>query len=196
VNDKLSKLQCQPQILWVGIGCRRGTSRQLIETAIQQVLKENQLKQSAIAGIATIDNKASEVGLVELCCLRNLPLKTFPAAVLRIVCVPNPGKISEQEIGTPSVAEASAILAASHVNWHLKMTNQRWEKTEQVPLHPSLNVKANSHHLTLSLAALEVKLLVPKQIFRLQEEPGAVTVAVAQSIKRIESINQLLSEHS
>lgn len=106
-----STVYWHPRVLWVGIGCVSGTSQQLIETAIQQVFRENQLAESAIAGIATIDTKSDEVGLVELCRSRHLPLKTFPSDVLCSVCVPNPSQVVEKEVGTPSVAEAAALCA-------------------------------------------------------------------------------------
>ncbi len=101
------------QVLWVGVGCRRGTSHQLIEMAIGQVFQKNQLPQSAIAGIATIDTKADEVGLVELCRINNLPLKTFAKDILCQVSVPNPSIVVEKIAGIPSVAEAAAMKAAS-----------------------------------------------------------------------------------
>ncbi|MFN6462229.1 MAG: cobalamin biosynthesis protein [Nostoc sp. DedVER02] len=144
------------QVLWLGVGCKRGTSWQLIDWAIEQVFRENQLCQSAIAGIATIDTKASEVGLVELCRLRNLPLKTFSAEILRSVCVPNPATNIDYKVGTPSVAEAAAILAA--------------------------NLIASPFNST---EALKMNLLLPKQIFQLQGQPGAVTLAVAQASNMI-----------
>ncbi|MDZ8056251.1 MAG: cobalamin biosynthesis protein [Aulosira sp. ZfuVER01] len=162
--------------LWVGIGCQRGTSTQLIEKAIQQVFKDNQLEQSAIAGIATIDNKASEVGLIEFCQLHNLSLKTFPAEILRLVSVPNPAKITEQAMGTPSVAEAAAILAAANIEWQTKTVN------EICSTHQFLKLNTNAFNLTPSLTAVGVRCLVPKQIFRVEEEPGAVTIAVAQEV--------------
>ncbi|WP_201030281.1 cobalamin biosynthesis protein, partial [Salmonella enterica] len=67
----------------MGIGCEKGTSQELIETAIVEVFQEHQLAPSAIAGIATIDIKADEVGLLEVCKQRNLPLKTFASDILR-----------------------------------------------------------------------------------------------------------------
>ena len=144
------------QVLWVGIGCKRGTSWQLIDWAIEQVFRENQLFPSAIAGIATIDTKASEVGLVELCNLRNWPLKTFSAKILSSVCVPNPATITEHKVGTPSVAEAAAILAASQLT--------------SLTVFPFPNMEK-----------LQVRLLVTKKNFQLQGQPGAVTLAVAQA---------------
>ncbi|MEH2239984.1 cobalamin biosynthesis protein [Nostoc sp.] len=154
LNKKIDQVQ---QVFWVGIGCKRGTSWQLIDRAIEQVFRENQLFQSAIAGIATIDTKASEVGLVELCRLRNLPLKTFSAQILRSVCVPNPTTITDHKVGTPSVAEAAAILAAT-------------QPTPLLTASPFPNTEV-----------LGVRFLVPKRIFQLQEQPGAVTLAVAEA---------------
>ncbi|TVP58901.1 MAG: cobalamin biosynthesis protein CbiG [Nodularia sp. (in: Bacteria)] len=142
--------QQQVQNLWVGIGCQKGSSRQLMATAIQTVFQENQLNENAIAGLATIDKKASEAGLIELCHLCSFPLKIFPADILSKVCVPNPVKIVETTVGTFSVSEAAAILAASHISPYLTRNQE-----------------------------LKIRLLVPKRIFRLQGEAGAVTIAVA-----------------
>ncbi|MBD2522975.1 cobalamin biosynthesis protein [Nostoc sp. FACHB-133] len=155
------------QVFWVGIGCKRGTSRQLIDWAIEEAFRENQLSQSAIAGIATIDAKALEVGLVELCHLRNLPLKTFSAEILCSVCVPNPATITDHKIGTPSVAEAAAIIAATQASL------------------------LTAPPFSSSTEALGARLLVPKKIFQLQGQPGAMTLAVAQAsnIMSITKIN-------
>jgi cobalamin biosynthesis protein CbiG len=133
------------QVLWVGIGCQKGTSGKLISIAIENILLDTQFTYSAIAGIATIESKASEMGLREFCRVHNFPLKTFTAEILAGVNVPNPGKIIAQIVGTPSVAEASAILAATEIS-------------------------------------SQMSLLVPKQIFRLPEDAGVVTVAIAQRV--------------
>lgn len=108
----IPEIRWHPRVLWVGIGCERGTSKQLIETAIEQVCRDNQLASGAIAGIATIDIKASEVGIVQLCRERNLPLRTFPSDLLRLIAVPNPSAVVDAEVGTPSVAEAAALMAS------------------------------------------------------------------------------------
>jgi len=112
-ESALPKVQWHPRVLWIGIGCERGTPRELIETAIQNVCRGYHLAESAIAGIATIDTKAGEVGLLELCQARNWPLKTFAADILSSVEVPNPSNIVAKAVGTPSVAEAAALCAAS-----------------------------------------------------------------------------------
>lgn len=114
MSSRLSSPQVHwhPRVLWVGIGCERGTSRQLIAYSIEQVCRDYQLAEKAIAGIATIDLKADEVGLVELCRDRNLPLRTFSSDILRLINVPNPSTVVAAEVGTPSVAEAAALCAA------------------------------------------------------------------------------------
>lgn len=157
-------VQWHPRVLWVGIGCERGTSRQLIETAIRQVCQDHQLAEGAIAGIATIDLKADEVGILELCRERNLPLRTFPADVLRSVTVPNPSVVVDAEVGTPSVAEAAALCASLDL-FHAK--TQRRKEEDNKDFLASLRLCVNPD------------LLVSKQIFKSEGQSGAVTVAIA-----------------
>lgn len=160
-QNSIPEVQWHPRVLWVGIGCERGTSRQLIETAIQQVCRDNQLALCAIAGIATIDLKADEVGLVELCRDLGWPLQTFPSDVLRAVSVPSPSAVVEAEVGTPSVAEAAALCASSKES-------------------PDSSLNGGNPRTRLS-SKVQNPLLVPKQIFRSLGQPGAVTVAIAQA---------------
>jgi cobalt-precorrin 5A hydrolase/precorrin-3B C17-methyltransferase len=111
-QTNVPQVHWHPRVLWVGIGCERGTSRELMETALFEVLERYQLAFDAIAGIASLDLKADEAGLRELCHQHQLPLQTFPPAVLRQINVPTPSSTVEQEVGTPSVAEAAALQAA------------------------------------------------------------------------------------
>ncbi len=154
-QSSMPKVQWHPRVLWVGIGCERGTSRRLIERAIEETCQVNHLAVAAIAGIATIDLKGDEVGLVELCRDRHWPLRTFAAEQLKAMTVPTPSAVVEQEVGTPSVAEAAALCAA--------------EKSSQILSEQELS------------SSLGNALLVSKQICRREGEPGAVTIAIAQS---------------
>lgn len=106
-------IQWHPRVLWVGIGCERETPTETIAQAITKVFLEYELAERAIAGIATIDIKADEVGLLELCQERDLPLITFTKEVLSAVSVPNPSQVVKSEVGTSSVAEAAALSASS-----------------------------------------------------------------------------------
>lgn len=167
--------------LWVGFGCQSGVSYHLIAAAINQVFLENQLDKKAITGIATIDTKASEPGLVEFCSLCKLPLKTFSAEMLAKVAVPHPSEIIAAKVGTASVAEAAAILAASasdsfvEPRAQLRQTGEAGEEVFDLSNYP-----ANIQHPS-EKQPLGVKLLVAKQIFRLPGEPGVVTIAIAHS---------------
>jgi cobalt-precorrin 5A hydrolase/precorrin-3B C17-methyltransferase len=155
-EGNLPKVQWHPRVLWIGLGCERGTSRKLMEQAIAQILQSRHLAQAAIAGIATLDLKADETGLVELCRDHDWPLRCFSAEALRQVPVPQPSEVVENAVGTPSVAEAAAILAANQPITSLKPSGD-------AP-HPSHN-----------------QLCVTKKVFRAPAEPGAVTIAVAQA---------------
>ena len=154
--QSVPKVQWHPRVLWIGIGCERGTPKRMIETAIEQTCQRYHLALEAIAGIATIDLKADEAGILEHCRDRNFPLKTFSAAALSQIEVPTPSKIVNQEVGTPSVAEAAAILA----------TQRSARNNSGGCVEPAQNTPCPT------------PLLVPKQIFK---DAGAVTVAIAQS---------------
>ncbi len=111
-DAELPKVQWHPRVLWLGIGCERDTSKALIEHAVVETCRKHHLALGAIAGIATIDLKADEVGLVELAKERNWPLRCFPAKTLKSIAVPTPSRVVNREVGTPSVSEAAAIVAA------------------------------------------------------------------------------------
>jgi cobalt-precorrin 5A hydrolase / precorrin-3B C17-methyltransferase len=110
------RVQWHPRVLWVGLGCERDTATQLVKDALATTLQKYHLSPKAIAGVATIELKADEVAILRLCREENLPLKTFNADTLKQISVPTPSNIVEQEVGTPSVAEAAAILGAMSVN--------------------------------------------------------------------------------
>ncbi len=101
-----------PPVLWIGIGCERNTSKDLIANSLNNFLESGNLSQKSIAGFATIDIKNNEKGILELVKERNLPIKFFSKEDLSKIIVPNPSNVVQNEIGTPSVAEASCLLAA------------------------------------------------------------------------------------
>ena len=136
--NTLPKVQWHPQVLWVGIGCERDTSPELIRDSFHKVLQANHLAPEAIASICSIDLKADEIGILQLCREQDLPLTTFSAKQLKKIEVPNPSEIVKQEVKTPSVAEASAILGASSVkdpqgkpNHQLLVTKQIFKQEKQ-----------------------------------------------------------------
>ncbi|MFM8674940.1 MAG: precorrin-3B C(17)-methyltransferase [Vulcanococcus sp.] len=101
-----------PPALWLGIGCERGTSLSLLERLLEQGLAAQGLAPEAVAGLASADRKADEPALLELAERRGWPLRCFSSAELAAVAVPNPSAAVLAELGTASVAEAGALLAA------------------------------------------------------------------------------------
>jgi cobalt-precorrin 5A hydrolase/precorrin-3B C17-methyltransferase len=176
------KVQWHPRVLWLGIGCERGTSIKLIEKAIEQTCQRHHLATAAIAGIATIDLKADEPGILELCQQWNLPLKTFSAQLLSQVRVPTPSPVVNQEVGTPSVAEAAAILA---INREQGAGSREQGVGSREQGAGSREQGAGSREQGAGSRAQEGfvlnSLLVPKQIYKQEGESGAVTIAIAQA---------------
>jgi cobalamin biosynthesis protein CbiG len=101
-----------PPTLWIGLGCRSGISQVDLATAIQQVCQRYGLVEARIAGVATLQIKLSEAGLVRLCTERGWPLYGFSAERLAQVQVPYPSDRVAAKVGISSVAEAAALLAA------------------------------------------------------------------------------------
>lgn len=71
-----------PKMLHLGIGCRRGTSLEAIEQAVDAVLAEHHLSQWAVKTAETINLKQDEAGLLAFCAKRNLPLNCHSAEEL------------------------------------------------------------------------------------------------------------------
>ena len=102
----------RPPSLVLGIGSSRGVSAEEILALVDATLAQHGLSAASVAGVATADAKASEPGLVQACARRGWSVQTFASGVLAQVEVPNPSAAPERAIGTPSVAEAAALLAS------------------------------------------------------------------------------------
>ena len=96
----------------IGLGCDRGTSTQTLREAVIEALARAALDLEAVERAATIERKADEPAILELTRVMGWPLHLYPAADLARVRVPSPSQTVRRHMGTPSVAEAAAILAA------------------------------------------------------------------------------------
>ena len=99
-----------PPSIIIGIGCERNTDEKLIQRAINESFSKKGLSTLSTAGIATIDKKNDEIGLLNLSKRNGWPISFFNAFQLSKVKVPNPSDVVMHEMGTGSVAEAAAIL--------------------------------------------------------------------------------------
>ena len=101
-----------PPVLWLGLGCERHTHPVVLEAAVEKSLVSAGLAAAAVAGVASLDRKSDEPGLLALCQQRQWPLKVFTADHLAVIPVPNGSPVVARQVGTPSVAEAAALAAA------------------------------------------------------------------------------------
>ena len=108
VQADSSAVVLHPPSLVVGVGSAAGVSAEEVAELLRSTLATAGLDVRSVAKIATIDLKAAEAGIVAL----GLPMQTFTAEQLAAVDVPNPSEIVRAEVGTPSVAEAAALLGA------------------------------------------------------------------------------------
>ena len=102
----------RPPSLVLGIGSSRGVAAQEVLDLVDATLAGAGLSTASVTTVATVDAKADEPGLVEACRRRGWELVTFPAGELAAVDVPNPSDAPARAVGTPSVAEAAALLAS------------------------------------------------------------------------------------
>lgn len=96
----------------LGIGCDRGTPLQTLEDVIDKAINSVNLNRQDILQLATIDKKNDEQAILQLAEKHHWPLSFYPAEQLTEVEVPSPSAVVLKYMGTPSVSEAAAILAA------------------------------------------------------------------------------------
>jgi cobalamin biosynthesis protein CbiG len=99
--------------LVIGAGCSRGCPAQELLELIGAVLDEAGAQPGAVRALATFDRRADEPGMVAAARHHGWPLVTHPATTLRHVAVPTPSDVVDAHVGTPSVAEAAALLSAA-----------------------------------------------------------------------------------
>ncbi len=100
----------RPKNLVAGVGCNRGTSAQEITAAIEVVLREHGLSIKSLKGLATVDAKRDEAGLLDAARRLGLPLTFCDKAALNAMPdVPNPSEAPMKYVGVQGVAEPAAL---------------------------------------------------------------------------------------
>jgi cobalt-precorrin 5A hydrolase len=105
-------LVLRPPCLCLGLGCNRGTDVEEMARLVDDTLAELGLTAKALACLASVEAKRDEAGLIALAERLGLELIFFSAQELETVAGPNPSGLVRQHMGTKSVCEAAAILAA------------------------------------------------------------------------------------
>ncbi|GHA11320.1 MULTISPECIES: precorrin-3B C(17)-methyltransferase [Streptomyces] len=100
----------RPPSLVVGVGASKGAPAEEVLALVEEALREAGLSPRSVAELATVDAKAQEPGIVAAAERLGVPLVTYPAEELAAVEVPNPSDAPLAAVGTPSVAEAAALV--------------------------------------------------------------------------------------
>ena len=105
-------------VLYAGFGCRQGCSRQHLETLLRLGLAQLQLPLGAVQGIASIELKADEPGLVDLARQLALPLQVFtPVQLQRFEAqLSHRSTAAFTHSGCWGVAESSALALAAQAH--------------------------------------------------------------------------------
>jgi cobalt-precorrin 5A hydrolase / cobalt-factor III methyltransferase / precorrin-3B C17-methyltransferase len=138
IDDRLPAVQPRgkllrliPRTLVVGVGSSRGVSPEAVTEALGLLESQHDLDPRAVLSFATIDVKAGERGIQSAVedwgfwhggrdgCVPSLALRT--ADELAHVDVPNPAATVAAEVGTPSVAEAAALLTAREMGARVEL---------------------------------------------------------------------------
>ena len=110
-----SVLHLIPKVVTLGIGCKKGTSKEIIEEQVCRVLKSYGIFPQAIRQAASIDLKKDEPGLMAFCEKWRVPLVTYSKEELRQVEGNfTPSAFVSQITGVDNVCERSACLASGH----------------------------------------------------------------------------------
>ena len=98
----------------LGTGCRAAVPPALFAARAQAFLAAHNLVPEQIACLASCDRKREEPAMLALAQAWKIPFVCYTAASLAAVPVPQPSALVQQKIGTPSVSEAAALLAAGY----------------------------------------------------------------------------------
>ncbi len=102
-----------PRCLWIGIGARRNASAEAVETAITRGLAVGDFSAQAVCGLASIDLKRNEAGILAWARARKLPFQTYPAEELqRLPGVYTESAFVQSVTGVANVCERAAMCAA------------------------------------------------------------------------------------
>jgi cobalt-precorrin 5A hydrolase/precorrin-3B C17-methyltransferase len=112
VDDDEPMVALRPPSLVVGVGSSRGADTDRLADLVSTTLRDAGLHPASVALVASLDLKADEPAIVALAEVHGVELRTFSAGELKDIPVPTPSPVVAGAVGTPSVAEAAALLAA------------------------------------------------------------------------------------
>lgn len=100
----------RPKVISLGIGCNRGTSAQEIESVIKTTLNELNFSIKSVKGIATIDIKKDEEGLLTVVEKYGWGFRCYTPSQLNTVSISEPSETVYSFTGAYGVSEPAALL--------------------------------------------------------------------------------------
>ena len=106
----------RPKVIILGIGCNRSTSAEEIQSVIQETLDELKFSIKSVKGIATIDLKKDEAGLLETVSKYDWSFTYYTPEELNNVTISEPSQTVFSYTGAYGVSEPAARLASGASN--------------------------------------------------------------------------------
>ncbi|WP_379133111.1 cobalt-precorrin 5A hydrolase [Paenibacillus sp. sgz500958] len=134
----------RPKSLVLGIGCNRGTTLEELEAVLEDTFSELNLALESVLGVATINLKADEQGLLALCRNHGWELTVYTAEQLNTIPVPQPSETVFRVTGAYGVCEPAALLFSGAKEWLLpkrksgnvtlsiaRIPSEEWSKNDE-----------------------------------------------------------------
>ncbi|MCS7141187.1 MAG: cobalamin biosynthesis protein [Candidatus Nitrosocaldus sp.] len=100
----------RPKSLVVGLGLHWDTSSEEIARGVEHTLRDAMLSMESVRCIATLERGYEVMGLKEFSRSSGIPVEYYSKDQLASIDVPNPSSMVRMYEGTPSVAEAAALV--------------------------------------------------------------------------------------
>ncbi|MCP1102182.1 cobalt-precorrin 5A hydrolase [Aequitasia blattaphilus] len=109
MNPKILYLTPQQDNYVVGIGCRKGASKEVLEDGFGTVLAQYSIPRDAVKGIVSIDLKEKEQGIIALAQEYSIPFKTYSSEALdKVQNVSKSSPFVKEITGVDNVCERAA----------------------------------------------------------------------------------------
>ena len=109
-------LRVVPPCVNLGVGCRKGVSKETIREAVEAVLSENGIDPRAVRSVASIDIKSGEAGLLDWCREAGLPVSFYSSEELNAVRGPvSASEFVRSVTGVDCVCERAALMGAERL---------------------------------------------------------------------------------
>lgn len=112
-NIDQEALILRPPNLILGIGCKRGVEKEMIDSALNDFLQQKGVSLKSVSKVASVDRKADERGIIELTKDYNIPFITYGVdEISEVIHLFKESTFVKKVLGVGAVCEPSAFLVA------------------------------------------------------------------------------------